>query len=863
MAHGAGGATIAQLAGKAAARSTYKPPAVPQTDNPGLDRQNLARVGFLNAERLRQMRLANDAVQAGRLNSQLPQAEPMHESNTPKAALGRLLKAAPSLGMNPQKIALQGLTGYQSSGGVGGGGLAKLTGTQTPYRITDPLSHYTNNPRESVGPLAQADPFYTPLTFQAAGYYGLAKHPGDVVQLGKNVIRSFEPGHIGASTALNAIALASLLRGGGARLGAARAAIKDESFGPGAYRPSYMPGKTGAVLHALGTRPVGGMRTLNYGGQQTLALNSESPLVRDITKLHDKALGLDSGAKRPAVLSRIAKAKFNIEEAQNQRSREAISAAGQPQEITKRGTTEGPFLRGLDTVNRASRAAILYGRPGYLPPNIAGQEWLSLTHQGAYAARNRLAASQLGGKLGALTGKRLDPTTVARLRAASGEGIMQSLEPGTGVGSRIEAGVRNVDQALGSAFGSVLDTPYRTAAVLHELRRQGIKNPEEIRSALGNYAASVRRPGGALEGGTDRKVLEASRRSTRAMIDYGRLGPITRGARHAVFFTPWLKGSSLYAGHYALNHPAQLAAAFATGQYGAKHTGLAPTPGFMQGDFKVGTNKKGQPMVVNPTSAGIIQQPLQLADMVAGIIGAEPIGTGNDPNSVLTPGLSALEVALTHQDPFSHHTLPSWYSPLKILKDQLVGQIPAVSLLRRERNPPENNPKALFPYSRRDALMANLLGGFGPRPVNPQIQQSRYRADVVSSAGSPQDVAKIKSGFVAQDITSALKQHGVPVRPPLLKALSVQQNFNIAQATWHKQLGGGIDSGVKILALVQASGKPVSPALVKRIQALRQTPAGLAQLKKSESNLRKWSSVGQTLSEITHVKNQLGVKSSG
>src|SRR5438046_2492539 len=122
---------------------------------------------------------------------------------------------------------------------------------------------------------------------------------------------------------------------------------------------------------------------------------------------------------------------------------------------------------------------------------------------------------------------------------AVGEGVARSL-----AGARGGVGQAAIDWMAGK-WGTVVDTPFRGSAFVHEARKAGIRSPHELRQLAGRYAS------GTISGADRIRFEHAARRANAAMIDYGRLGPIERDVvRNVVFLYPWTKGATLYAGHF-------------------------------------------------------------------------------------------------------------------------------------------------------------------------------------------------------------------------------------------------------------------------------------------------------------------------
>src|SRR5207248_2381306 len=201
-------------------------------------------------------------------------------------------------------------------------------------------------------------------------------------------------------------------------------------------------------------------------------------------------------------------------------------------------------------------------------PNIGGNLWLNLVQQGFAAPANLTRA--------ALANARLGKDAATRLDAVMGEGFVHAIAgEGGGLGSRAVQGAANV-------WSRGVDLPFRRASFIHEARKLGYKTPEQIRSLL-------------LDDKHRADLVEASTRANRAIIDYGRLSKRDREVvRRVIFFYPWVKGSTMYAGHFIAEHPVQAVVNAQLGRVGQQQAqkDLGAVPSFTEGIFKVG--QRGQ-----------------------------------------------------------------------------------------------------------------------------------------------------------------------------------------------------------------------------------------------------------------------------
>ncbi len=336
----------------------------------------------------------------------------------------------------------------------------------------------------------------------------------------------------------------------------------------------------------------------------------------------------------------------------------------------------------IDTVNNATKLAVLYLKVAYAVPNLLGNLFLNLSQQGFLAPINLARASVLA--------RRLPPETWAKIDTLMGEGLSTSLDTGRG-------GLSSVVHKAASAWSKVVDVAPRRAAFLHEARRVGARTPEQLEQLLS---------------GKDPRLLAVTRRANDAIIDYGRLSTREQEiARRLIFFYPWVKGSTRYAAHFATEHSAQAAALGQLGQLGAQaQEPLGPLPSWARGLFPVG-ERNGQVLTVNPASTSILGTPADLAATIANLSSGR---LGFQGNAMLTPAAQALISLVTQRDSLGRAFKGS---PAVGTVQDLYQGIPAYVLAQRLRG--KQTSKTYPNMTSTDALLQFLIGGLAPRPTNP------------------------------------------------------------------------------------------------------------------------------------------------
>jgi hypothetical protein len=378
------------------------------------------------------------------------------------------------------------------------------------------------------------------------------------------------------------------------------------------------------------------------------------------------------------------------------------------------GAFENPILRkglrAVDAINAAQKAQILYLKPSYVFPNLMGNVFLSLVHQGFLAPWNLARSAKMFQKM--------QPDTVAAIKSLTSEGLVESgLRDTSGIASKITG----TGQKLASRYGKIIDDPLRFAAFTHEAGVSGFHSAEDI-------DALMREPRFAQE----RRNISA--RTNEAMINYERLSPGEEAiARRLIFFYPWVKGSTRYAAYFAKNHPTLTGLQAPVGNMGQQSIlhYLGEVPQFAEGLIPFGGKNPNMPLVSNPAAATVLSEPADIAEMAQSLLHG---GTDqSSPFTQLAPLESAL-VTLGSGGNLSTVKYPASMSPLEESLHQLTGGSPFASLYNqlmgraRSGAPPS---KSLYPStSKLDAIMRfALVGSPYPTVYNKAIGEKKARQE--------------------------------------------------------------------------------------------------------------------------------------
>ncbi len=308
--------------------------------------------------------------------------------------------------------------------------------------------------------------------------------------------------------------------------------------------------------------------------------------------------------------------------------------------------------KGVDTLNNALYASLIYANPGYIPANTVANLVMAGVHQGAFLPINLIRTGQV------LT--RAPRKLRDLMRSEVGHGPTVSLTSGKGV-----------TQKLAKTVGSIADDPLRMSALIHEMARKGLIAKSKPWLSKEDFKMIER----VLTEERYRPILnDAQDAATQAMVDFERLGPMERAyAKRLLFVWAWIRGATRYPARFALDHPARsaLLAYVAAGEPGAPdrlkvnkplpdyvEEGMPP---WLEGALSMGDvtiNGKTYPQVLPTRSISPISTPWDLLGTAIDRPGAQTFA------ELLNPGLSSAFHILAKQDPYGGD-VPSYGEAVK------------------------------------------------------------------------------------------------------------------------------------------------------------------------------------------------------
>lgn len=227
--------------------------------------------------------------------------------------------------------------------------------------------------------------------------------------------------------------------------------------------------------------------------------------------------------------------------------------------------------KGLDVLNDALYASLIYTNPGYVPAAMAANTILGGLQQGVLLPVNLSRGTQV-----LLPGapQRVRDLMRGEVGASSSTSLASETSP-----------LRKV----GDIAGALGDEPFRLSSFIHEAARAKVIPKAKPYLDEKDYA----RLEDLLTNPDKRAVLnDVSDRAVQAMIDFGRLGSKERAfAKRAGFVWGFLRGAARYPGRFVLDHPGR-AVALAGGAYAGqdeiRDVTMDDLPSWMGGTLKWG-----------------------------------------------------------------------------------------------------------------------------------------------------------------------------------------------------------------------------------------------------------------------------------
>ena len=452
--------------------------------------------------------------------------------------------------------------------------------------------------------------------------------------------------------------------------------------------------------------------------------------------------------------------------------------------IVGRVYQSSPVAGAFDVLNEPFRFSYLFLRPAYAL-NLLGNAGMGLIHQGAFLPVN------LGR---ALMAEKLYGTNIAHaLDALTGEGKMQAIAATAGAGKLTAA-----SRMVAHSWSVLTDRHFRRAALIHELRRQGFRTPEQLHAALFDEQHMP-------------KLVEASRRANKAMVEFDNLTHYEKAIlRHIVFVYPWVSRSAVWSLRTLVEHPVQGAVLTELGHEAQQETDpiFSHTPDWIKrvGYIPVGWNADGSPKVINPTSINTFATLNDLLQLAQG---------GQTPEDFSSPIVEIGIRAFTGADQYGQRYQGTKQRILGPLEGS-VQQIPLVRGFTGPKAQPPTKPldvsdRKAFVTREHEALKGSVLGagwlgnwgsviagGLSPRELNLDAAHARYWRDQPLEARNKHERALVQQGLTMQG-ELLLKR---PPSKDLRQAVDIAGEETLARSQRSQELGRDVPVNSKEGALI-------------------------------------------------------------
>jgi hypothetical protein len=382
--------------------------------------------------------------------------------------------------------------------------------------------------------------------------------------------------------------------------------------------------------------------------------------------------------------------------------------------------------RFADNVNSAVTAATVYYKVGHIATRV-------LTNAAANLIQGSLRPFELA--KGVQLWRALSDTDKLRAIAAAGEGGLHAL-PHEGA-SLIARGA-----ARGASWWSRhADVPFRFNSLAYEARRVGIETPEQFTTMLDLLQHPESLPADVAAG-----LEDISRRANREAIAYDRLNPFEkRFLTRAVWFYPWVQGSTRFLMNTLTEHPAKSAAIGQIGAQGRRtqEAQLGELPSFAAGLFKVG-GSQGMPTVEDLSTISPFATPADVLQTFGGLLGGHPTDA-QTLSGYLNPALSALGAAAYHLNPYGGASKNS------MLEDALTGLLsptPEYGTVQEILTAHGDQSKRMYPRSVEHAIAKLLLGSGVPRTMNEAVANDQARKELQAAGAIPSSGKSKKTGNI-------------------------------------------------------------------------------------------------------------------
>lgn len=351
----------------------------------------------------------------------------------------------------------------------------------------------------------------------------------------------------------------------------------------------------------------------------------------------------------------------------------------------------GKAARSADNINSAVTAATVYFKIGHFPQRVLTNTVTTLI-QGA-AGPFELARSV---KLW----KQLSPEDRSRALGAAGQHGYDSMPHNEGVGA-ISHFVGGRAKSGSNWWAKHADAPFRFASIAYEARKAGFDTPARFRAMLDQ----LENPHG-LDAAQTAKLEWVPKRANRSGIAYDRLNNFEqRYITRAVWFYPWLKGATVFAGHTFVEHPYKSAVIGSAGVQGRKtqEKALGALPDYEQGLLSLGGGAR--PLVTDPSSLTPFSTPANVLDAAA---------RPGELSGFLNPLYGSTDQLINGVNSFGSKT----NTPVSDALGNLASPTPEAQIFTAWLHRHQNQSNRMFETTPKSAFLRALVGASMPRRIN-------------------------------------------------------------------------------------------------------------------------------------------------
>lgn len=317
-----------------------------------------------------------------------------------------------------------------------------------------------------------------------------------------------------------------------------------------------------------------------------------------------------------------------------------------------------------DAVNNGTKAAYVYLKLGHFATRYVTNATLNIL-QGS--------ASPVGIERSIRLFHNLTDRERLQVGALGGQGYVHAtFDPAEGAGRISRASGKLA--GFGAKFWGHQDGPFRFNAVAYELRKAGFNTDAKVKALLAHP-----------EKYRD-QIHDISMRANKENVEYDRLSTKEKQVvARVLWFYPWVKGSTMYAGRFIGEHPLKAAVISNLGTEGENEQSkeLGHVPSYEDGLIRTGGSKEF-PTTSNPRSLSLFSTPGEVANTGLGFLGGHYGTEAAELGSMFTPALGAVHALAYKQDPFGNAEPHA--SALHILGQQLFDSAPPVLAFTKLRD---------------------------------------------------------------------------------------------------------------------------------------------------------------------------------